>query len=131
MKRTLSLALLTSLSLLSSCYVAAAGAAGFVLNNYVERDQAHVALVALDVEQVWPASKEVLEQLNDAGSQPTFQDFPRVIQARVDGAKVTVEVEAMDIDRTTIRVSAEKYLAKDATTAGDVLQHVLEGLKKS
>ena len=37
----------------------------------------------------------------------------------------------MDIDRTTIRVSAEKYLAKDATTAGDVLQHVLEGLKKS
>ena len=79
MKRTLSLALLTSLSLLSSCYVAAAGAAGFVLNNYVERDQAHVALVALDVEQVWPASKEVLEQLNDAGSQPTFQDFPRVI----------------------------------------------------
>jgi hypothetical protein len=130
MKRILTLAVLV-IPFCSACYVAAAGAAGFVLNNYVERDQAHVALVALDVEQVWPATKEALQHLSDAGTQNTHQDYPRVIQARVDGAKVTVEVEAQDIDRTTIRVSAEKYLARDATTAADVLKHVLDQLKQS
>lgn len=124
------LSLLALAPLFSSCLVAAAGA-GYVVSQQVLPNNVHVSQVSLDVERVWPSVKETVSFYQEPGSEPTVQDFPRTIHAKVDGAKVTVEVEAIDIDRTTIRVTAEKYLSKDNATAAEVMNGILERLDKS
>ena len=131
MKRTLSLLALAPL--FTSCLVAAAGAAGaagFVVSQQVLPNNIHLAQVALDVDEVWPSVKETVTFYQEPGTEPSVQDFPRSVKARVNGAKVTVEVEAIDIDRTTIRVTADKYLGKDNATASEVLNGILTRLEK-
>jgi hypothetical protein len=116
--------------LLSGCFLIAAGAAGtagYVVSQQVS-NHVHTAQVAFDVDHVWPSVKETMGFLQEPGSEATVQDFPRVVNGRVDGAKVRVEVEALDLDQTTIRVSAEKYLTKDNATATDVLNQILRRL---
>jgi hypothetical protein len=125
--------LLAAAPLLSGCTLFAVGAAagaGYVVSQQVSND-AHVAEVTFDVDHVWPSVQETMGFLQEPGSQPVFQDFPRVVDARVNGAKVRVEVEAMDLDRTLVRVKAEKYLANDGTTSAKVLDEILERLGKS
>ena len=134
MKRTLlPIAFLALAPLVSSCAAAVVGAAvgaGYIISQKVTPNNVHVAQVALNVDKVWPSVKETVAFYQEPGSEPTVQDFPRTIHAKVDGAKVTVEVEAEDIDRTTIRVTAEKYLGKDDATAADVMNGILERLQK-
>lgn len=129
----LPLALLLPLAFAPGCFVAAAAGAGYVVSQQVLPNKVHVAEVALDVEQVWPSVKETVGFYQEPGSQASVQDFPRVIRAKVDGANVLVEVDALDLDRTTIRVSAEKYmnLAKDDATASQVMKGILDRLGKS
>ena len=130
MKRLL-LALMP-LPFLSGCFLVAAGAAGtagYVVSQQVS-NHVHTAQVAFDVDHVWPSVKETMGFLQEPGSEATVQDFPRVVNGRVDGAKVRVEVEALDIDRTTIRVSAEKFLGKDNATAEDVMNQLILRLGK-
>jgi hypothetical protein len=127
----LCLTLLALAPLFSSCFVAAAGAAGYVVSQQVLPNNVHLAQVALDVDQVWPSVKETVSFYQEPGSEPSVQDFPRTIHAKIDGAKVTIEVEAIDLDRTTIRVSAEKYLSKDDATASEVMSGILDRLQKS
>jgi hypothetical protein len=125
--------LLALAPLLSGCFVAAAAGAGYVVSQQVLPNNVHMSQVALDVEQVWPSVKETVSFYQEPGSEPTVQDFPRTIHARIDGAKVTVEVEAIDLDRTTIRVSAEKYsgLTTDNATAAELMSGILERLEKN
>lgn len=123
------LSLLALVPLFTSCFVVGAAGAGYVVSQQVLPNNVHVAQVALDVEQVWPSVKETVSFYQAPGSEPTVQDFPRTIHAKVDGAKVTVEVEAIDIDRTTIRVTAEKYLSKDNATASEVMNGILDRLQ--
>jgi hypothetical protein len=123
---------LAPLPFLSGCFLVAAGAAGtagYVVSQQVS-NHVHTAQVAFDVDQVWPSVKETMGFLQEPGSETTVQDFPRVVNGRVDGAKVRVEVEALDLDRTTIRVSAEKFLGKDNATAEDVMNQLLTRLGK-
>jgi hypothetical protein len=118
----------------TSCFLALTGAAaggGFIVSQQVLADDMHVAQVALDVDQVWPSVKETLGFYQEPGSELAVQDFPRTVHARVDGAKVVVYVEAIDIDRTTIRVSAEKYLTQNSATASEVMEGILERLQRS
>jgi hypothetical protein len=126
----LHLPLLALLPLASGCIVAAAAGAGYVVSQQVLPNHVHVAQVAYDVEHVWPSVKETLGFYQAPGSEFTVQDFPRSVKTTVDGAKVIVEVEAIDLDRTTIRVSAEKYLTKDNATAQQVMSGILERLEK-
>jgi len=136
MKRTLlragsALALFTGLSLVSSCAAAVVGAAaagGYVISQKVLPGNIHTAQVALDVDQVWPSVKETVGFFQEPGSEATVQDFPRSVKAKVDGSKVQVDVDAIDIDRTTIRVTADKTLSKDDATADKVLSKILERL---
>jgi hypothetical protein len=135
MKRTLlragSALALTLASLVSSCAAAVVGAAaagGYVISQKVLPGNIHTAQVALDVDQVWPNVKETIGFFQEPGSAPTVQDYPRSVQAKVDGAKVQVDVDALDIDRTTIRVSADRTLSKDDATAEMVLQKILKRL---
>ena len=127
---TLFLSLALTAPLAAGCFVAAAAGAGYVVSTQVLPNNVHVAQVSLDVERVWPSVKETVGFFQSPGTELEIQEMPRSIQARVDGAKVQVEVEAYDIDRTVIRVVAEKYLAKDNATAAEVLQSILDRLNK-
>lgn len=126
----LTLPLLALVPLVSGCVVAAAAGAGYVVSQQVLPNQVHVAQVAYDVDHVWPSVKETMGVFQEPGSALSVQDFPRSVKTTVDGAKVTVEVEALDLDRTTIRVSAEKYMTKDNATAQQVMSGILERLAK-
>lgn len=126
----LTLPLLALLPLVSGCVVAAAAGAGYVVSQQVLPGNVHVAQVSYDIDHVWPSVKETMGVFQEPGSALSVQDFPRSVKTTVDGAKVTVEVEAIDLDRTTIRVSAEKYLQRDSATAQQVLSGILERLAK-
>jgi hypothetical protein len=131
MKRTLPLLVLATLS--TSCAVAAVGAAvgaGYIISQQVLPNNVHLAQVSLDVDQVWPSVRETVGFYQDTGSEPSVQDFPRTILAKVDGARVTVEVEAVDLDRTQVRVTAEKYLGKDEATAAKVMDGIVKRLNE-
>lgn len=123
------LALAPLLACSPGCFLAAAAGAGFIVSNQVQNGT-RVAEVKLDVDHVWPSVKETMGFFQEPGSSPTVQDFPRSVTGRVNGATVLVVVEAIDIDRTTIRVSAEKFmnLTKDEGTANYVMQGILDRL---
>jgi ferredoxin len=57
-------------------------------------------------------------------------DDQRKAVADVDGAKVTVTVEAYDLDRTTVRVAAKKYGVNNGEIAKMVLERILTDLDK-
>jgi len=112
------------------CVAAAAAGAGFIVSQQVLPNRVHLAQVRMEVGRVWPSVQETVGLYQEPGIQLKVQEFPRSIEAKVSGATVTVEVEAVDVDRTTIRVSAEKYLTKDETTAERVLDGILDRLGK-
>jgi len=126
----LHLPFLALLPFTGGCLVAAGVGAGYVVSQQVLPNNVHLAQVAYDVDHVWPSVKETMGFYQEPGSDLSVQDFPRAVKATVDGAKVTVEVEAIDLDRTTIRVSAEKYLSQDNATAQQVMSGILERLEK-
>ena len=116
----------------SGCLAAVAGgaAAGFILSNEVQ-NKVRVAQVALDVDDVWPSVTETMRIYQSPGGEIGVQDAPsRTIHAQVSGADVLVEVDALDLGRTTIRVTATKYLVKDGSTADEVMNGILEHLGK-
>ncbi|HED66305.1 MAG TPA: hypothetical protein ENJ09_12220 [Planctomycetes bacterium] len=122
--------LLALLPLTTGCVLLAGAGVGYVVSREVRPGAVQEAEVADDVDRVWPSSKETAEILHDSGTQVRVQDSPRRIQLEVDGAKVVIEVEAVDLDRTLVRVSAQKYLGADSKTAEEVMGNVLRRLQK-
>ena len=99
---------------------AAVGAAtGFVVGNEMLSEDLLTATILRDVDEVWDIAKRTLSELSDGPLE--IQDFPRAITTRVDGARVTVEVHAYDLDRTIVTVEATEYLVHDAVVADRVM----------
>jgi hypothetical protein len=121
--------LLLALSLLvlplaAGCIAAAwAGAGALVATEYLS-DTPHVAHLQVDVDQVWPAT---VQNLNDMGAtEVEVQNYPRVIQAKLYDGEVYVKVEAFDIDHTVIRLQFRRNRLIDNTTAESVLEELLK-----
>ena len=131
MKHNLALVTLVLPLFASGCVLAAGVGVGYIVSQQVLPNNVHVTQVSLDVDHVWPSVKETMAIYQEPGSQIAVQDSPRTIHATVDGAKVLVEVEAIDLDRTTIRVSAERYLTKDDATAAQVESGIIAHLDKN
>lgn len=123
-------ALLLGAPLLSGCILVAGAGVGYVVSQQVLPNDVRVAQVADDVDSVWKSVRETMEIMVDPGNELTTQDMPRTIECKVDGAAVKVEVEAHDIDRTVVRVSAEKYLASDNATSAEVMDTILRRLQE-
>ncbi len=134
MRRTLTgLALALSSVLVSGCaplLLGAGAGTGYLLSQEVLPNDVHVAQFSLDVDKVWPSVKETMTIFQDPGSELTVQEFPRTINAKVDGAKVLVEVEAHDLDQTTVRVQAEKYLSQANTISEEVMEKIKDQIGK-
>jgi len=117
-------------AVLSSCVLLAGAGAGYVVTQEVLPNEVHEAQVNDDVDRVWTVAKETFEILLDPKEEMRVTEQPRRLEGKVDGADVTIEVEAHDIDRTMIRVQAKKYLANDGHTAEDVMNRLLARLSK-
>ena len=116
----------------SSCVAVVAGAGvGYVISQEVLPNEVHTAEVRDDAGHVWALSRETLEILADPGTNVELADSGRSAKAKVNGATVTLDVEAYDLDRTLIRVQAEKYLSSDGRTAEEVISSVLDHLDKN
>ncbi len=107
--------------------VAGAGV-GYVVYQEVLENDVHIAMVQDDVDRVWTSVQETMGFLVDPKTEIVVHAFPRRVEAKVDGADVVVEVQAHDIDRTEIRVEADKFLAHDGATAAEVMGEILDRL---
>lgn len=111
----------------ASCVAVAAGAAaGYVITQEVLPNDVHTATIADDVDVVWAAAKETLTALST--ETPVVTEFPRIATGVVDGADVTVEVQAFDLDQTIVKVRAESFLTSRSFTAEKVLDRVIDRL---
>jgi hypothetical protein len=114
--------------LFGSCAVAAGAAAGaaagYVISNEVLPSGVHTATVAADVDTVWATAKRELGSLSTKPLVVT--ESPRVAKGVVDGASVTVEVQAYDLDQTIVNVTAERYMTSRNAVAERVLDRMLD-----
>jgi len=123
--------LLTLLLALEGCAGLVAGAGvGFLISQQVLPNNVHVAQVRTDAAQAWPVVHETLSFFVDPGTEMELQDYPRVARAKVEGAKVTIEVEAYDEEITLIRVHAERMFTADSELASRIMTKILERLAK-
>ena len=126
------LPLLLSLGVLplSGCLLVAGAGVGYVVTQQVLPNDVYVSEVADDADTVWKSVRQSMLILVDPGHELDIKNLPRVIECRVDGSRVTVQVAAYDINRTTVRVEAEKYLSSDNATAGEVMDTILRHLQE-
>ena len=111
----------------AGCIAVAAGAtAGYLISREVTADKAQSATVALDVDRVWSAAQDTLRAKSEKGV--SVQSYPRIVRGVVDGADVSIEVQAYDLDRTVILVEARKTLGPAPETAERVLNALLDRL---
>ncbi len=120
--RTLILASICTLPLLSSCVAAVAAGAGLIASQEILDNNTYVSHVQRDVSYVWP---EVKTFLSDSSLDLVEIDEDlRVARARIDGAMVTVSVEAYDIDYCVLKVSAKKFAVNDGEMARVVMERI-------
>jgi len=113
------------------CVALVAGAGvGFLISQQVLPNDVHVAQIRMDADRAWPKVHEALSFFVDPGTELRIQDSPRVARATVGGSKVTVEVETHDTEFTLIRIYAERYFTADSETADEIMETILERLRR-
>lgn len=117
--------------LAAGCVAVAAGAGvGYIISQDVLPEEVYRAQVRDDADRVFRVASETLGFRVEPGTEVEKQEFPRVAKGKVDGADVTLTVEAYDIDRTIIEVKAERPLRRDGALAEEILNDVLRRLKE-
>ena len=110
---------------LSGCAgVVAGGVAAVVVTQEMMDNNTYVSHVNLDVSQVWPTVKVFLAE--QSLELIEADDQARVATAEIDDAKVSVAVEAWDLDKSVVRVAAKRYGVND----GDLARIITERLTR-
>lgn len=127
MRTALKIALLTlPLTLpLSGCLVAGA-VGGVVLSNEMVDNRAYVSHVDKDAKVVWNTVKDFLSK--ESPELIEFDDQTRIAKAKLDDANVTVTVEAFDLDKSVLTVSAKKFMS--TVNDGEFAKIVMERLHR-
>jgi stage V sporulation protein SpoVS len=103
------LLLLSLLALpLSGCVVAGA-AAGVVAGNNLVNNNVYVTNVQADATKAWDTAKKFLAE--SSLELIEFDDETRVAKAKIDDSRVTVQVEAWDVDQARLTVAAKRFFA--------------------
>jgi len=123
-KNCLALLLLTLPATLGGCAVVAGGVAAVVITQELVDNNTYVSHVNLDVTRVWPTTKVFLA--DQSLELIETDDAARRATAKIDGAKVTVSVEAYDLDQSVVRVAASRYGVND----GDMARIINERLMR-
>ena len=128
-RKTASILLVLTAALSSSSCLALAGVGvGYIISREELANSTFEARVRDDVENVWPLVQEAFEILHDPRSETVVVEEPRRIEGQVDYSKVTIHIDAYDLDLTVIRVQAASYGTADRATAQEVLEYVLDRL---
>ena len=130
-KRFFSALLLAGLSTLATgcAGVVAGGVAAVVVSQEMIDNNTYVSHVNQDVTQVWPTAKVFLAEQ----SQKLIEtdDQARLATAEVDGAKVSISVEAYDLDKSVVRVAAKRYGVNDGDLARIINERFTRRLESS
>jgi hypothetical protein len=129
MRKSLLLFTLAPLTLgLAGCAAVGVGAAAVLVSQEVIDSNVYVATLDRDADQVWTSAKVAL---NRSSLKPIdVQEDVRQAVAQVDDAKVTVNVETYDLNRSTLRVSAKKYGVNNGEIAKMVYDKILHELER-
>jgi hypothetical protein len=126
MRSAFTLALL--LSLAPACAPLVIGGGAVLASQGVIEDSTYVVQVKTSVEVAWASTKTTLSHLS---LKPIdTEDEARKALAEIDSSKVTVTVEAYDLDQSVIKVSAMKYGIRDGSTAAMVKDKILADLER-
>jgi hypothetical protein len=126
MRPAISLALL--LSLAPACAPLVIGGGAILVSQSAIEDSTYVIQVKVGVELAWASSKTTLSHLS---LKPIdVEDSARKAVADIDGSKVTVTVEAYDLDQSVVKVSAMHYGIRDGATAAMVKDKILADLER-
>lgn len=126
MRSAISLVLL--LSLAPACAPLVIGGGAVLASQSVIEDSTYIVQVKVGVELAWASSKATLSHLS-LKPVDTDDDSRKAI-AEIDSAKVTVTVEAYDLDQSVVKVSAMKYGIRDGATAAMVKDRILSDLER-
>ena len=103
------LLLLSLLALpLSGCVVAGA-AAGVVAANNIGNNNVYVTNVRVDAKEAWNVTKKFLAESSTELIE--FDDATRVAKAKIDHSRITVQVEAWDVDQARLTVAAKRFFS--------------------
>lgn len=103
--------------------IVGAGAAYIVQQEYLN-DGFQETRLELDVESVWAAALDGMSILSTAGA-PTITESPRIIVGEYRQRTVTVEVQAIDLGLSLLRVRAKKLVGYDEDIARDVTGYII------
>jgi uncharacterized protein DUF3568 len=124
------LAALLAVPVFSSCLAAAVGVGvGVVASQEMLDNNTYETRLNLDVKKVWP---EVKTALSDASlGVIEVDENVRMAKAKIDGASVTVTVEAFDENKTVMRTNARKYggMLSDGEMARLIQERILRRLE--
>ena len=93
---------------LTGCAVAGA-AVGVVAVNEMADNSVYVTNVRKDAKQVWNETKKFLAESSTELIE--YDDETRIAKAKIDDSKVTVQVEAWDVDQARITVAAKRFFS--------------------
>lgn len=116
------LAALLTLPLAGCALVVGAGAAYIVTEEYLP-DGFYETHVALDVDELWEAAQTGMGHLI-IGSLVT-EENPRRLTGEFRGQDVIVEVQAVDLDKSLLRVQAKQMIGYDEENARYVTDYIL------
>jgi hypothetical protein len=127
MRSAISLTLL--LALAPACAPLVIGGGAILVSQSAIEDATYVVQVKVGVELSWASAKTTLSHLS---LKPIdTDDEARKAVAEIDNSKVTVTVEAYDLEQSMITVSAmTNYGIRDAATASMVKDKLLTDLER-
>lgn len=120
---------LTLPTLLGGCAAAAVvgvGLGAVVISQELTDSNVYVTHLSMNVKEVWPTAKIFLADQSLELIETDEQ--ARIAKARIDGANVTVAVEAYDVDKTLMRVSAKRYGVNDGDMARIITERITRRL---
>jgi len=110
----------------TSCILAVGAGAGYLVSQEVLPNDVLQAQVKLDVDTVWAQAQATVRDMKVGDFETT--DYPRRIETTVDRCDVEVVVEAYDLNRTIIKVQAERFTTSKEETARKILNRILDDL---
>lgn len=120
--------LLAPLTALGGCAAILGVGAGVLVSQEMLDNNSYVARLDVGVDRLWTSAKATLSHMSLKPIET--DDDLRTAEASVDGANVAIGVEAYDLDRSILRVSAKKFGVANGEMAKLVLDKIVEDLEK-
>ncbi len=121
LRTCITIACLTALPFTAGC-LAAGVVGGVVLSQELLDNNTYVSHLNLDTRDAWPTVKTCLADWSLEVIE--VDDNARIAKAEIDGSKIVVAVEAYDLNKSVMKVSARKF----GVSNGEMAQLITERL---